>query len=105
MPIEITRKSDGVNDAMVDFIKKAIAVVVVEAEDGTTKSQLAKSIHASIKEKWGHIGSWNVIVASTPEGEDGDDVWGSLVIPVEKKYLKLQLGDALFCEIWKSKSN
>ena len=105
MPVEVTKKGDGVTDDMVDFIVKSIAVVVVQAEEGTTKTQLACSIYKALMEKWGHNGTWNVIVASTPEGEDGDDVWGSLVIPVEKKYLKLQLGDALFCEIWKSKSN
>jgi len=102
MPVEVTTRRDGVTDDMVDFIVKSIAVVVVTAEEGTTKAQLAKSIHQTIKEEWGHNGWWNVIVASTPEGEDGDDVWGSMVTTVEKKYLKLQLGDALFCEIWKS---
>ena len=104
MPIEVINKRDGVTDDMVDFIVKSIAVVVVTAEEGTTKSQLAKSIHASLKEQWGHNGSWNVIVANSPEGDDGEDVWGSLVSAVEQKYLKLQLGDALFCEIWKSRS-
>jgi len=104
MPVEITSRNDGVTDDMVDFIVKSIAVVVVQAEEGTTKVQLAKSICKEIDEKWGHNGYWNVIVASTPEGPDGDDVWGSIVAYVEKKYLKLQLGDALFCEIWKSKS-
>ena len=36
----------------------------------------------AIKDKWGHNSSWNVSVASTPEGED---VWGSFVNPVEQK--------------------
>ena len=43
-------------------------------------------------------------MASTPEGEEGDDVWGSCVSSVEQKYIKLQLGDDLYCEIWKSRS-
>ena len=104
MPVEVTKQSDGVTDDMVEFIVSSIAVVVVTAEDDTTKTQMAKSIWEALEEKWGHNGNWNVIVASTPEGEDGDDVWGSWVVHVEKKYLKLQLGDALFCEIWKSKA-
>ena len=96
--------------------------------------KLAKSISKAIKEKFGCFlwneenwvgnvpsepirsecglavctpctpGSWNVIVASTPEGEEGYDDWGSFVNPVEQKYLKLQLGDHLYCEIWKTYS-
>ena len=52
------------------------------AEEGPTKIQIAKSISYAIKDKWGHNSSWNVSVASTPEGED---VWGSFVNPVEQK--------------------
>ena len=52
------------------------------AEKGPTKIQIAKSISYAIKDKWGHNSSWNVSVASTPEGED---VWGSFVNPVEQK--------------------
>ena len=52
------------------------------AEEGPTKIQIAKSISYAIKDKWGHNSSWNVSVASTPEGKD---VWGSFVNPVEQK--------------------
>ena len=52
------------------------------AEEGPTKIQIAKSISYAIKDKWGHNSSWNVSVASSPEGED---VWGSFVNPVEQK--------------------
>ena len=52
------------------------------AEEGPTKIQIAKSISYAIKDKWGHNSSWNVSVASNPEG---DDVWGSFVNPVEQK--------------------
>ena len=90
---------------MVNFLKKHIAVVVASAEDGTTKFKLARSIKDAIKEKWGPTFAWNVIVASTPEGKEGNDVWGSVITVVENKDLKLQLGDKLYFEIWKGRSN
>ena len=52
------------------------------SEEGPTKIQIAKSISYAIKDKWGHNSSWNVSVASSPEG---DGVWGSFVNPVEQK--------------------
>ena len=78
----------------------------VLAEEGTTKTQLVKSIaYTILKEKWGHNDYWNVIVTSTPEGEEGDYEWGSFPVNTDEgKYLKLQLGDHLYCEIWKAYS-
>ena len=101
MDIKIIKKLGGVTDYMVKFLKKTITDVVASAEEGASKTRLAKSIAYAVKEKWGDNGSWNVIVTSTPEGEEGDNVWGSFVIPVEHKYLKLHLGNHLYCEIWK----
>ena len=67
--------------------------------------KLARSIYDAIEEKWDPNFSWNVIVSSTPEGKEGNDVWGSMVTMVERKYLKLQLGDKLYFEIWKGTKN
>ena len=77
----------------------------ISAEEGTTKTQLARSIYNAIQKTWGRNGEWTVIVASTPEFGEGNDVWGSSVTPVQRKYLKLQLGDKLYCEIWKVRGN
>ena len=77
----------------------------ISAEEGTTKTQLVKSIAHTIKEKWGDNDYWNVIVTSTLEGDEGDNVLGSFPLnTAEGKYLKLQLGDHLYCEIWKAYS-
>ena len=101
-PIKISKKLKGVTDDMVDVLMKAIGV---STEEGMTKTQLVKSIAHTIKEKWGHNDYWNVIVTSTLEGEEGDNVSGSFPVNLaEQKYLKLQLDDHLYCEIWKAYS-
>ena len=105
MRVMITKKDVGVTDIMANFLKKTVAVTVASAEEGTTKTQLARSIYNAIQKKWGRNDYWNVIVASTPEFGEGNDVWGSSVTPVQRKYLKLQLGDKLYCEIWKVRGN
>ena len=102
--VKIIKKHGGVTDYMVNFLKKTVTDVVASAEEDVTKTQLAKSIAYAVKEKWSDNGSWNVIITSTPEGDEGDNVWGSFVNSVEHKYLKLHLGDHLYCEIWKSYS-
>mgnify|MGYP001299816046 CR=1 FL=1 len=105
MQVMITKKDVGVTDIMANFLKKTVAVAVASAEEGTTKTQLARSIYNAIQKTWGRNGEWTVIVASTPEFGEGNDVWGSSVTPVQRKYLKLQLGDKLYCEIWKVRGN
>ena len=104
MQVKIIKKHGGVTDYMVKFLKKTITDVVASAEEGTTKMKLAHSIYDAIKEKWGPRLSWNVIVGSTPEGKEGNDVWGSVITMAEQKYIKLQLGDKLYFEIWKGSS-
>merc|ERR1712166_557320 len=105
MPITITEKNkwDGFTDETIDFLIKVIGDLIVSEKWNTTKFRQAKYIHQAIKGKYN--GSWNVIVASTLEcGEEGDDDFretnASLVL---QKYLKLQLSDDLYCQIWKSK--
>ena len=104
MQVMITKKYVGITDIMSNFLKKTVAVAVASAEEGTTKTQLARSIYNAIQRKWGRNDYWNVIVASTPEFGEGNDVWGSYVTMDEHKYIKLQLGDKLYFEIWKGSS-